>query len=401
MDTFTEVQHPSDPAYAIKRQRLMKEYLSMNEAQLRQSIRHMMQQPAPRDESGGVTKNFLNDLRMSPTIPDAMKGVLDSTAGGPLIRQDLEVPAYVLFVKTFPFWERIEKLPSNGLVHAATQITAPDSNALGSSIITELGTVTYSASSMQRATYPVAVFAVGRGVGLKELAAVRQGGAPYDPSRIELADGAIRLASDIQYTLFQGNATNSSGTGSQEAGLYNANGFDGLRGMLGSVGSFSSNNAIQIDVSSLNITESLQTAATKAANNGGRPSAVILSLNAKQALDIEQQGNKRYTDDTIEVIPGLSCNKLTYAYGELVIIPVPGNMNGTYNRTSDNALVEDMYVLDESTVKARWLYSDSLTTLQIPSGVDGVLSERWILFSMTGLEQAAPLFNAKVRKQAA
>lgn len=401
METFTEVQHPADPAYAIKRQRLIKEYMSMNEAQLRQSIRYMQQQPAPRDESGGITKNFLNDLRVSPTIPDAMKSILDSTAGGPLIRQDLEVPAYILFVKTFPFWDRIEHLPSNGLVHAATQITAPDANALGSSIITELGTVAYSASTLNRVTFPVAVFAVGRGVGLKELAAVRQGGAAYDPSRIELADGAIRLATDIQYTLFQGNATNSSGTGTQEAGLYNANAFDGLRGVLGSVGSFSSNNAIQQDISSLNITESIRTAATKAANNGGFPSAVVMSLNAKEALDIENSNNRRYNDDMVEIIPGVKCSKLVYSYGELVIIPVPGNTLGTYNRTSDSALVEDIYILDENTVKGRWLYSDSLTTLQIPSGVDGVLSERWILFSMTGLEQAAPLFNAKVRKLSA
>lgn len=401
METFTEFHHPANSAYALKRQRLIKEYMSFTEVQLKQAIRYMQQQPAPRDESG-LAKSFLNEIRTSPIMPDSVKNILDSTstAGGPFIRQDLEVPAYVLFVKKFPWWDRIEKLPSNGLVHAATQITAPDPGALGSSIVTELGTVNYSASQTQRATFPIAVFAQGRGVGLKALAAIRQGGAPYDPSQIELSDGMIRLATDVQYTMLQGNATNSSGTATQEAGLYNANAFDGFRGMLGSVGTFSGNNAIQQDISSLNITESIRTAATKAANNGGNPTAVVMSLNAKEALDIENSGNKRYESDVVEIIPGVKCSKITYSYGELLIVPIPGNTLGTYNRTSDNALVEDMYIVDESNVKARWLYAEGFTTLQIPTGADGVLSERWLVFGMYGMEQAAPLFNAKVRKLA-
>lgn len=94
---------------------------------------------------------------------------------------------YTLFVKTFPAWDRIEKLPSNGLVHAANQITAPDTQSLGASVITELGTVSYASSTFTRQTYPIAVFAQGRGVSIKEMAAVQQGGAPYDPMKIELA----------------------------------------------------------------------------------------------------------------------------------------------------------------------------------------------------------------------
>lgn len=63
-------------------------------------------------------------------------------------------------------------------MHAANQITSPDANtALGGTIITELGTVSYTASAFNRVTYPIAVFATGRGVGIKELAAVSAGGA--------------------------------------------------------------------------------------------------------------------------------------------------------------------------------------------------------------------------------
>jgi len=53
------------------------------------------------------------------------------------------------------------------------------------------------------------------------------------------------------------------------SGLYNANGIDGFRGVLGSAGSFSGNGATQVDISSLNMTESLRFGATQAANNGG------------------------------------------------------------------------------------------------------------------------------------
>ena len=91
---------------------------------------------------------------------------------------------------------------------------------------------------------------------------------------------------------------------------------------------------------------------------------------------------------------------MTYADGELLIVPVPGSTFGTYNRTSDNALVEDIYVLDESAVTIRWLYSESFTVLQIPSGVDSVLSERWIIFMMAGLEIVAPPFMGKIRRLA-
>lgn len=308
---------------------------------------------------------------------------------------------YSLFVKVFPAWERLRKAPSNGLVHAANQITSPDgTNALGATVITELGAVNYVASTFARATYPIAVFATGRGVSLKELAAVSAGGAPYDPMKTEMANGMIKLATDVQYYLMQGNATNASGTATQEAGLYNANGFDGFRGVTGSQGSFSANNAVQVDIGSLNILESIQTVGAKIANNGGNPSCVFLSMPGKQALDIEQQTNRRYNDDMVEITPGVRVQKVAWANGELDIIPVPGQSIGTYTRTSDNALVEDLYVIDESTVTVRWLYSEGFTVLEIPSGVDSVLSQRYIVFGMFGLEIAAPLFNGKARRLA-
>lgn len=216
-------------------------------------------------------------------------------------------------------------------------------------------------------------------------------------------NGMIKLAQDLQYFILQGNASNSSGAGSTtEKGPYNVNGIDGFRGTLGSVGSFSGNNATQVDINSLNITESLRFAATQGANNGGNPNLAFTSLTSKQAFDDEQMTNVRFDSQANlkELIPGTKVSSLIYSQGELMIVPFPGSTGGNYNRTSDNALVEDMYVIDESTVAIPWLYSESFTILQIPSGVDGVLSSRWIIFGMFGLEIVAPSFCAKVRRLA-
>lgn len=404
-NTFTEVMSPRDPAYLFKREKQLAQLLTMSERQLIAQLRYLEQSPANRDPNNAMTKAFVGELMNDPYVPQTLKtGILDSTGGGTsggsvLIRQDLEATLYALFVKRFPWYDRITKAQSNGLVHAWNQMTSPDNtNALGGTVISELGSVTYTATAFARQTAPIAVLATGRGVGIKELAAVQAGGANYDPMQTELVNGATKLATDMQYLIMQGNATNAAGTAATEQGTYNTLSFDGFRGILGSAGTFSANNAIQLDIGGLNITESVQTVAARSANNGGMPSAVIMSINAKQALDIENQGNRRYNDTMTEIIPGVKVNSIQYAQGQLDVIPVPGNMIGTYSRTSDSVTVEDIYVVDESTLNLRWLYSPGMTILQIPTGVDGILSNRYIIFLMAGLQVAAPVFNGKCRR---
>lgn len=307
---------------------------------------------------------------------------------------------HILFVRTFPLFEVLSKQPSNGLVHAYNQATAPDTGGLGSSLISELGSVTYDHSTFVRQTTPISVFAQGRGVSFKEEAAVRQGGVDYKPLSVEMNNAMVRLSADIQQQIFQGNFTNSAGTSSNEGGNYNTLGFDGFRGVIGSYGSFSSNNAIQVDIGTLNITESLKLVAAKTANNGGMPDLAVMGMLAKDALDTEAMPQQRWNDNLTEVAPGVNVSTVNWANGKIKILPVPGNTLGTYNRTSDSALVEDMYVLDSSKVILRWLYSENLTVLEIPSGVDGQLSSRMIAFLMYGMEQAAPLFTGKCRRLA-
>lgn len=189
MDTFTTVEHPHDLAYQLKRDMMVEQLMQLTPQQLDRRLRHQMAQPL-RDDNG-VTKQVMSELRTAPYVPPNVKGILDSTSGttgSVLIRQDLEPTLYTLFVKTFPVFDRLAKGPANGLVHAFNQITSPDStDALGGTIITELGTVSYVSSTYVRQTAPIAVFGTGRGISFKEMSAVAQGGAPYDPQKTELA----------------------------------------------------------------------------------------------------------------------------------------------------------------------------------------------------------------------
>jgi hypothetical protein len=402
--SFTTVADPRDMTYQMRRSKQIEELMKLSPQQLDKRLHWQMNTQTVRDDHD-ISRKSLNEIVHAPYIPQTLqKGILDSTngtTGNVLIRQDLEPTLYALFVKTFPAFERLSKGPANGLVHAFNQITSPDSSSLGSTIITELGTVSYVSSTYVRQTAPIAVFATGRGLSIKELAAVQQGGAPYDPQKTELTNGMIKLATDVQYTIMQGNASTSGGAGSStELGAYNANAFDGMRSIMGSVGTYTSNSANQMDIGSLNMLETLQSLATKGANNGGNPDLVFMSMNSKQALDSEQQGNQRYNDNKNEIVPGVHVNRVAWVNGELDIIAVPGSSIGTYTRSSDNATVEDIYVVDSSTVTVRWLYSEGFTVLQIPSGVDGALSNRFIVFGMYGLEVAAPLFGGKARRLA-
>ncbi len=407
--TFTAVQHVQDQKYIQDRQRQVNENLrTMTEHELRQQLKYLINDAAPINDDGNMTSKMLGEINKSPMVPDSIKGILDSTSGttgNVLLRQDLEPTLHSIFVKRFPVWERLTKKPSNGLIHQATRVTAPDSGSAGSTVITETGTVSYTAGTYDKLTFPIAVFATGRGVSLKEIAAVEAGGSPpaYSPELTEMANGMTKLASDIQYFILQGNASNSSGAGaSTEKGPYNANGIDGFRGTLGSVGAFSGNGATQVDINSLNITESLRFGATQAANQGGNPRLAFMSLNSKQAFDDEQMTNVRYDSaaNLRDLVPGTRVNSITYSDDELLIIPFPGTTGGNYNRTSDNALVEDIYIVDDNHVAVPWLYAENFTVLQIPTGVDGVLSSRWIIFGMFGLEIAAPSFCTKVRRLA-
>jgi len=321
-----------------------------------------------------------------------LQKALDTGGAGALIRQDLEPLLYALFIKTFPAWDRFAKEPANGLVHAYNQVTAYGD----AQFMTELGTVTDDTSTYVRKTTPVSVIATRRGISLRSQFAVQAGGMGYNPEQLELQGGLRAIAHKMQKTIFQGNATASGGTAADEYGLYDANSFDGLRGIL--------NLSKVKDVDPTAATpEDMRTAIDRAAQEvmdlGGSVNLIYLRPNEKVSFDLQQDKNVRYMNSYVDVSPGVQTNAVNTVFGPLPLAVIPGDSIGTYTRSA--TLVADMYMLDESTISMPYLGTDGISVLEIPVGISGQLTKLYIMFGMWGLAVKALPFSNKVRvKQA-
>lgn len=298
-------------------------------------------------------------------------------------------------------------IPGNGLQHAYDVMTTPDPNMsvtsnTVSTVVSEIAAVSFTASTYVRKTVPFNIFAIGRGVSFLEMAAVRGGGMSYDPTKLELAGGVLKIAYDYETLMLQGNGSYASGTGANEGGPYNSAPayFDGMRLVLGSVAgsNYSGNNAVQMEQGNLDLTRTIKAAAAKVAQQGGRPDLAIMTVNAKEALDQENEGNKRYNDATVEILPGVQVNQIPWADGTLKVMTVPGFGFGTYTSPLSGQPVEDVYLLQSDTVERPWLYSEGLTVIELPAAVDYTLSQRYILFQLGSLAIKGQPFSAKVRR---
>jgi len=360
---------------------------------------------------------FMAQLARDPEGMKLAAGPLSTTGGGALIRQDLEVPLYALFIKKFPWLDRLGKKPANGITHTAVQQTSPGNTSLGNVTIAELGTVNDDVSAYQRALFNVGVFAIRRGVSLKQQFATVAGGAGFNPETQEISAGVNTIANAVQQALLQGNSSYTTGQGAaatNEGGAYFPNAFDGLRMITGQIGQYASggtqpSNSVIVDADSATslglsalpsnpITTAIGRAASLIADNGGQPSAVVMDMTTSYKLDQEQTQFLRINKpETIEVIPGVHAKMIETPVGMLPLIPTYGNPGGTYLRTSDGASVSDVYVVDETGLSIVYLGPEALTILEIPVGVNGQLSSLFIPFVMYGMEMAAPLWSAKVR----
>jgi hypothetical protein len=113
MDNLTTVEHPLDVSYQQKRRQVVKSLLKLSASELDEKLRYDMAQPYGKHAAdASMSQKAVGDIMTAPYVPSNLKGILDSSAGttgNVLIRQDLEPTLYALFVKTFPFFERIAK----------------------------------------------------------------------------------------------------------------------------------------------------------------------------------------------------------------------------------------------------------------------------------------------------
>ena len=380
-DSGTGKTFDAAEAYAIQKD-LRKKFSKMNTSDLHE----MLDIQAARETGKQASSDVLNQLAVAN--PNIAK-LLDSSGGAALIRQDLEPILYSLFVKKFPFFERIRKEPANGLVHAFNQQTA-----YGTAVFqTESGTVTDDAATYVRQTTNVAVLATRRGITLKSQFALNQGGGPFNGLSTELASGVTAIAAKLQTSLFQGNATVTTGAGAAtELGAYDANGFDGLRKQLGTA----AGTAQIVNKSSADYLATINNNVASILNAGGNPTAILASPTDYAGLVNEVTNLVRYNAPSQgQQVMGLTLGTVVTAAGELPILSVPGDSIGSYTVSSTN--YRDMYVVDEDSWSMPYLGSDSITTLEIPVGVNGALSRLYIMYVMFGLANKAPQFNGKIR----
>jgi len=322
---------------------------------------------------------------------EMLSKALDTSGATALIRQDLEPILYELYIRAFPAWDRFAKEPANGLVHAYNRQTSFGD----AQFMTELGTVTDDVSAYERATTPVSVIATRRGVSLKSQFATIQGGAGFNPEMLELQGGLRAMAHKMQKTIFQGNATVSSGTAADEDGEYDANGFDGLRKIL--------NTARAKDVNPLagtpeDIRQAVDRAVEEVVEQGGVGiSAVYLHPHDKITLDLQQDEKTRWVVPSLTGAVGTTVSSINTILGALPLSVVPGDSIGIYEKSSKDR--RDIYLLDESTISLPYLGTDGPTVLDIPIGISGQLTHLFIVFGMWGLAVKVVNFSNKVRVQ--
>jgi hypothetical protein len=288
-------------------------------------------------------------------------------------------------------FDRLRKEPANGLVHAFNQQTA-----YGDAVFqTETGTVTDDNNTYARQTTNVAVLATRRGITLKQQFALTGGGSPFNGLSAELAGGVTAIANKLQKQVFQGNATVTSGAGATtELGAYDANGFDGLRKLLGSA----AGQGEIVTKGTAAYLDTINSAVAAVLDNGGNPSAIVCTPTDYAGLVNELTSLVRYNAPANDQAAGATFGQVVTAAGALPILAVAGDSIGSYTVTSPTtANYRDMYIIDEDSWSMPYLGADSITTLEIPVGVNGALSKLYIMYVMFGLANKAPQFNAKVR----
>jgi hypothetical protein len=202
----------------------------------------------------------------------------------------------------------------------------------------------------------------------------------YNPEQLELQGGLRAIAHKMQKTIFQGNATVSGGAADNEYGAYDANSFDGLRGIL------NLDKAKDVDPTAAtpeDMREKIDRAAQEVMDLGGSVNLIYLRPNEKVTFDLQQDKNVRYMNTFTEVAPGVLTNAVNTVFGPLPLAVIPGDSIGHYTHSATD--VADMYLLDESTISMPYLGTDGISVLEIPVGISGQLTKLYIMFGMWGL----------------
>jgi hypothetical protein len=344
--------------------------------------------------AGFAAQNVFNQLG-SKLDPDIAKA-LDTGAVGALIRQDLEPMLYEVFIRSFPAYDRIAKEPANGLLHAWNQITSYG----GAKFMAELGTVSDDNSVFHRESTNVAILATRRGISLKSQFAVMAGGMNYNPEAIELQGGLRAMAHTMQKAIFEGQSTVTTGTAADESGLYDANGFTGLRSILNTA------NAVDLDPATAptttgNFRRAVDAGLLPVTQSQGMTSIIWGHPQEKITFDEQQDPNVRLVaPNYVNIGVGATAQAFNTYAGQIPFAVVPGDSIASYT-DGGGTLRRDLYMLDEGSITMPYLGSPGPTVLEIPIGISGQLTHLFIIFMMNGLAVKVLPWNNKIRVKVA
>jgi hypothetical protein len=372
---------------ALEIEKMRAQALRLPPAQLKAAIRDQLEYGS--EQGAGIPfAAWANKETAAKMVADPeLAKFIDTVSGNVLIRQDLEPLIHAAFVRRFPAFARVDKVPANGLVHSYQRVDQRPA----ATFIAETAAVPDSQSVYTRATSNIAVLALRVGTSLKQSLSVAAGGMPWNTEQQEITFGIEAIAAQLQQTYLQGNATIVAGTLNTVDGLYDANSFDGLRRTVPAANI----RALGADT----ILEGLNQADALAVNLGGLSSVVLLRVTDAVQFENELQPFRRFIEsERVEVVPGLPnvTGVNLSGSGVVPVIKIPG-ADATVYTVGGDAGISDAFVIDESVVSMPYLGSDTPTVIELPLGVTGALTKLYILVGMFGVAVRVPNFISKLR----
>jgi hypothetical protein len=309
-----------------------------------------------------------------------------------------------VFVKEFPLYNLLDKVPSNGLSHTYLQQTAFTGSAVPHTL-SETGTVADDANVYLRKTTNIAQLAVRRGVTLKAMFAGMNAGAPStDLMAREVDGGLLTLMRDAQMEMLRFQDSDSGSTTDTAAnGKYDANGMNGLRYILQNQAP-PENNAL-VDIRTTNWTDqrvlhAVRTQVNAIVDKGGKPDLIVTTTRGSEAMFQDQmQLTRIITPSRHEIVPGFSVQAISTDVGELPVVVVPGGTaaGGIGTWVDSNPFTYfDIFILQTNTMEIPYLGAPEATVIRIPIGTDGQLRELAIIYCLLGLAAKAPQYLARV-----
>lgn len=320
-------------------------------------------------------------------------------SGGPTIRTDIEPIMREAYIRQFPIADQIASIPANGLVHSYNVKTATG-NAVTLSELGDLTTADADSTFVRRANSNIAIIASRRAISLKLQYASEQSGMNFNlmgAENTEIMSAMTAIARKNQSLILQGNLSTASKTLSDEEGLTDVNGFDGLRSILKTTGITMAGGE--------KLYERIDYAVGQILNAGGDVTSImgLMSVGARRLLNAELMQYLRIlkseAGDGGTPVNMVSTGLLTVAdtLAKMLTVPASAQNEGTGYYTLASVATEDVFVVDPMGLALAYLGSPNPVVLELPIGFNNALSNVYIVFLMNGLVVYIDGFHRKIR----